>query len=778
MVLTPVRKTRPDRNRLFDDGSDSVDMSMESPPRSARKHLPSERLFGGGDSDENNDDNENNNSVVFEDNINGGLCTSNTLERTHGKTPKRNLSAAPRYRLFQTATAAASNAASGVDDSFVSDLSVDDNDTVTSNVLRPVDMNMSVGSPCSHQKRKRFTATAASMPSANLFEESDDDVFLSPRLSPPQGEEDEASPSYKTIDGRTVTSKNPFSPYTPNMMSDTSAQGSAAANNTTAQPMRTAPTFPMALESGMSFDSQDTKNTAGSSLGTTDGTAGKLRNPAVSNIPLSSNTKNTPSRVSKINLQRRDNSQVRQHWQTSASTPAHPPSTNSRAGGHGYPDRHGQYSFTGSPIEEIDIIENTTRDISSKVRRMYLNEDASSTSHHGPLFVDTEQANNDHRQNSKIKNAIQEEISPTDVMSFPPVETPSKPPRNHYTPISRAIETPMVERKAASRRYDSEDDDDHSIARRRASIKSRFNGDFDLLSELGDGSFGTVYKCLSRLDGCMYAIKAAKRKAKGAAARDRMLKEVYALAALSDQADTAAFHIVRYHQAWMEDDRLYIQTELCGSTLLEETSRGMFSVERRYKLLREMLLALEFLHRHGMVHLDIKPENIFIKNDQFKLGDFGLVSKISNHDVEEGDSRYMSKELLSGDHDDLTKSDIFSLGATMYEICLGRPLPGDGQEWQNIRSGVFDPLKDTPFEMKTIIEQMMNADPASRPSASDLLKRRQLLSKEQKQLMEERSKVMKAKFELEQAQKIRGLPQPPLPKQSKLVRANTWNGGF
>ncbi len=52
----------------------------------------------------------------------------------------------------------------------------------------------------------------------------------------------------------------------------------------------------------------------------------------------------------------------------------------------------------------------------------------------------------------------------------------------------------------------------------------------------------------------------------------------------------------------------------------------------------------------------LQPENIFIKNDQYKLGDFGLVSKIEHHnDVEEGDSRYMSMELLSGDLDDLTK---------------------------------------------------------------------------------------------------------------------------
>ena len=55
-------------------------------------------------------------------------------------------------------------------------------------------------------------------------------------------------------------------------------------------------------------------------------------------------------------------------------------------------------------------------------------------------------------------------------------------------------------------------------------------------------------------------------------------------------------------------------------------------------------------------HESLKPANIFIKNNQYKLGDFGLVRKIENHDdVEEGDSRYMSMELLSGDLDDLTK---------------------------------------------------------------------------------------------------------------------------
>jgi len=154
-------------------------------------------------------------------------------------------------------------------------------------------------------------------------------------------------------------------------------------------------------------------------------------------------------------------------------------------------------------------------------------------------------------------------------------------------------------------------------------------------------------------------------------------------------------------------------------------------------------------------------------------GDFGLVTKIAYHkDVEEGDSRYMSMELLSGDHRDLTKSDIFSLGATLYEICLGRPLPMNGCEWQAIRAGSLQPLPETPYEMEMIIREMMNPTFPNRPSALDLLKRPQLLSKEQKLLISERNKVFQAKMALQKQTQLQKIPQPV-----GLARRNTWSGG-
>ena len=473
---------------------------------------------------------------------------------------------------------------------------------------------------------------------------------------------------------------------------------------------------------------------------------------------------------------------------------------------HGYP--HKKFSFTGSPIlEDSSSPEQATgQPVSSssllhameassaagpasngslnKVRRFNKTDDVCKAS--GQHFANKRQQLLSVATNNLTSNFDTDEISPTDVTSFPP-PTPVKAKQTYPPPYAsiRRLEppTPIMERRrrpapplAQSHGATPTRNSQHTT---NTSPKSRFHTDFDIIGELGKGSFGTVFKVLSRLDGCMYAIKTAQRQAKGQADKDRMLKEVYALAALSDQADTATFHIVRYHQAWMEDDRLYIQTELCTGNLTDEISKGRLKpLNRRFKVMREISLALSFIHRNNMVHLDIKPENIFIKNDQFKLGDFGLVTKASTHqDVEEGDSRYMSMELLSGDHLDLTKSDIFSLGATMYEICLGRELPMNGDEWQAIRSGNLLPLPGSDPELVQLIHEMMHPNYHQRPTASNLLKRPQLLSDEEKALIAEKSKVAQANMELAaQAQKFKQLsPKVPMPRKG-LQRANTWNG--
>lgn len=278
------------------------------------------------------------------------------------------------------------------------------------------------------------------------------------------------------MDGRTVTSKNPFSPYTPTHDEDCMNPD-----------FQTAPTFPVSLYGS--------------------------RNSVDSNLTASTEeASNGPTIRPKLNLLRRD---------SSSFNPA-PQQQSSRTG---YPDQHGRYSFTGSPIQEIDIMEQDST-TGSKIRRLTLSDTAASNSTAHSLFVDTTQANN---KTSGSNSGSDDGISPADVMNFPtPPSAPKKAARPaRYTPLKAAPpQTPMPARRNVARRP-LDDEDEAMDTTGGAPPKSRFHQDFDIIGELGMGSFGTVYKCLSRLDGCMYAVKAAKRKAKGIADRDRMLKEVY-----------------------------------------------------------------------------------------------------------------------------------------------------------------------------------------------------------------------------------------------------------
>ena len=125
------------------------------------------------------------------------------------------------------------------------------------------------------------------------------------------------------------------------------------------------------------------------------------------------------------------------------------------------------------------------------------------------------------------------------------------------------------------------------------------------------------------MDGIEYAIKVSKNQFRGASQKSSMLKEVLALAALADNLSTP--HIVRYQNAWCEDHRLYIQMELCDECLEGKLygpmASGPLPAEELTLFTRHMLLALDAVHSLNVVHLDIKPGNIFIKGGLYKLGD-------------------------------------------------------------------------------------------------------------------------------------------------------------
>lgn len=86
--------------------------------------------------------------------------------------------------------------------------------------------------------------------------------------------------------------------------------------------------------------------------------------------------------------------------------------------------------------------------------------------------------------------------------------------------------------------------------------------------------------------------------------------------------------------------------------------------------------------------------SFILRQKKYKIADLGLskIALLSNHgDITEGDCRYLAPELLSdfsgNDFPDLTKTDVFSFGATIYELITGAELPRNGQEWIDIRRG-------------------------------------------------------------------------------------------
>lgn len=282
----------------------------------------------------------------------------------------------------------------------------------------------------------------------------------------------------------------------------------------------------------------------------------------------------------------------------------------------------------------------------------------------------------------------------------------------------------------------------------------RYRKEFLEVRLIGTGEFGSVYECINRLDGCTYAVKKSIKPVAGSVNEKTALNEVYAHAVLGQH-----HHVVRYYSAWAEDNHMIIQNEFCnGGSLadaIEERQREKrpFTEPELRRILLHVSEGLRYIHSMQLVHMDIKPGNIFISRDKrlhalnydsaddgfeeddpisteeeitYKIGDLGHVTSVSNPQVEEGDCRYLPCEILHEDFSHLTKADIFALGLTMYEAGGGGPLPKNGEEWHNIREGKLKEWQHHSQDFNNLIKQMIHPNPEMRPSAISLIQHRVL----------------------------------------------------
>lgn len=236
-----------------------------------------------------------------------------------------------------------------------------------------------------------------------------------------------------------------------------------------------------------------------------------------------------------------------------------------------------------------------------------------------------------------------------------------------------------------------------------------FYHQFDMIKKIGKGGFGTVYKVYNKLDTTFYAIKKIQMRA-NIEESYKVLREVQSLSKLNHP------NIVRYNSCWLgydtyiDDDsesesefettnsiskssssstqlylNLFVQMELCD-TSLDKFIQDMTIINRNQNIniFRQIVNGLSYIHSENIIHRDINPKNIFIRNDVVKIGDFGLAREYpyndnnndntnlaiipkSKYTEDIGTTTYASPEQLENKCYDC-KTDIYSLGIILFEL--------------------------------------------------------------------------------------------------------------
>ncbi len=197
-------------------------------------------------------------------------------------------------------------------------------------------------------------------------------------------------------------------------------------------------------------------------------------------------------------------------------------------------------------------------------------------------------------------------------------------------------------------------------------------GRYSIERELGRGGMGIVLLARDVALDRLVAVKLLPPAlARDAAVRERFLREARTAAGLS-HPHIVPIHVVEEHGDWV----FFVMGYVDGETLRERVARvGPLAARAAMKLMQETAWALGYAHERGVVHRDIKPDNIMIERatDRTIVTDFGIAVRGGEGGGGEvtGTARYMSPEQACGEDVD-GRSDLYSLGATMFFAATGR----------------------------------------------------------------------------------------------------------
>ncbi|MEO8680198.1 MAG: protein kinase [Vicinamibacterales bacterium] len=193
-------------------------------------------------------------------------------------------------------------------------------------------------------------------------------------------------------------------------------------------------------------------------------------------------------------------------------------------------------------------------------------------------------------------------------------------------------------------------------------------GRYEVVSRLGQGGMGSLYLAKDPKIGRLVAIKLVRQEFDSPEARQRFAREAQSAGTLRHQNIVTIFDVDE-HEGLPFIAMEYIDGETLGEIVKR---KALLPIPRRLQWVEDLCSGLAYAHRQGVIHRDIKPANLMVDTEgTLKILDFGLArrdaSKFTQSHVIIGTPNYMSPEQIRGSNLD-NRSDIFSVGALMYEI--------------------------------------------------------------------------------------------------------------
>ncbi|KAM0789401.1 hypothetical protein ACM66B_000228 [Microbotryomycetes sp. NB124-2] len=257
---------------------------------------------------------------------------------------------------------------------------------------------------------------------------------------------------------------------------------------------------------------------------------------------------------------------------------------------------------------------------------------------------------------------------------------------------------------------------------------------------IGTGSFGIIRKVTRKVDGLVLA----RKELNFGRMDDRDLRQLTEEVNILEQLGSND-HIVRYYERFVDkpNNMLYILMEYCeGGDLARiiqrcRTAKTPLSEDTVWSYLAQLTLALHDCHcertsqgkaKPVILHRDLKPDNVFLdKDSNLKLGDFGLSKAMAQAAMTQtyvGTPYYMSPELIHGQPYDV-KSDIWSLGCLIYELCAGHPPFHEARTQPELATLIRDArIPDLPQiysqHLNQVVRAMLKQNPRHRPSTGQI----------------------------------------------------------